>query len=310
MTSTITDPQTPPTHPTMPERPEPNHTQDQTELNNSIWIIQINLNKSERAHLDIINDRVSSKYDIMLIQEPHMTTFNAIQTPANLRPVYPKNRLQNKAQIRLVIWVNKKLNTKDWIILDIPETNDITAIQLKGPYRKLSIFNIYNDCTHSRNKVILNTYIRSNSNIILETDNHHMIWAGDFNRHHPLWDDNKDIHLFTHQAIRRAEGLIEIMADYNLAMTLLKGIPTLQHMRTKKYSRPDNFFCTEALQEMITKCKVDPSSRPTSTDHFPIITHIQLPQDYINTPPSERQIGTILSASYVSDYVIQQTCRL
>jgi ribonuclease HI len=35
---------------------------------------------------------------------------------------------------------------------------------------------------------------------------------------------------------------------------------------------------------MIIKCEVDPASRPTSTDHYPILTHILLPQERINAP--------------------------
>ena len=116
-------------------------------------------------------------------------------------------------------------STKNWIMLDIPDTNNITVIQMKGPYRKVSIFNIYNDCTHSRNETILQRYIKKNANTILGTKNHHMIWAGDFNRHHPLWDNNKDTYLFTQQAIRAAEGLIELIAMFNLDMALPKKIP-------------------------------------------------------------------------------------
>ena len=70
-----------------------------------IRIMQCNLNKSERAHLDIINERVSQKYDIMLIQEPYTTKFNAIRAPANFRPVYPRNRRDAEAQVRSAIWV-------------------------------------------------------------------------------------------------------------------------------------------------------------------------------------------------------------
>lgn len=119
----------------------------QAESHKNIKILQINLNKSEKAHLDIINDKVSMNYNVILIQEPHTMAFNAIRSPANFRPVYPKNRLQDNAQIRSVIWVNRKLDTNNWTILDIPDSNDITAIQLNGPYSKLAIFNIvYNDC--------------------------------------------------------------------------------------------------------------------------------------------------------------------
>ena len=73
----------------MLEQPaDPAHQEEQQPT--KIRIMQINLNKSERAHLDIINEKVSSKYDIMLIQEPYTTQFNAIRTPANFRPVSPK----------------------------------------------------------------------------------------------------------------------------------------------------------------------------------------------------------------------------
>lgn len=106
-----------------------------------------------------------------------------------------------------------------------------------------------------------------------------MIWAGDFNRHHPLWDSDEDTHLFTPQVTRRAEGLIELLATYDLTMPLLKGIPMLQHMVTKRYSRPDNVFSTPGVSELIVKCEVIPSLHPTSTDHFPIVTDILLPQE-------------------------------
>jgi hypothetical protein len=95
----------------MPLQQEPTNVQDEDPK--SIILLQINLNKSEKAHLDIINESVSQKYDIILIQEPYTTKFNAIRTPANFRPVYPPNRFQNDAQIRSVIWVNKRLETKD-----------------------------------------------------------------------------------------------------------------------------------------------------------------------------------------------------
>jgi ribonuclease HI len=267
-----------PEHPTAP--------QDYTANNDSIRILQINLNKSEKAHLDILNVKVSQLYDIMLIQEPYATAFQGIRTPTNFRPVFPSNRFQSEDSIRSVIWVNRKIDTKNWLILDIPGTSDITAIQLKGPYGTLSIFNIYNDCTHSRNETTLRRYIHDNAATILATENHHMLLAGDFNRHHPLWDDDENTHLFTQQATRQAEGLINMIAAYDLNMPLPKGIPTLQHMVSKRYSRPDNVFNTPGLSELITKCEVDPSSRPACTDHFPILTNILLPQERISSQPT------------------------
>ena len=251
-----------------------------------LHILQINLNKSEKSHLDTINGRLSEKYDIILIQEPHVTKFNAIQTPPNFRPVFPRNRFQDNAQIRSVIWVSKHLETKHWKIIDIKDTNNITAIQLTGEYGKIIIFNIYNDCTHSRNEATLRNYILTHRNTLIDDNESHMIWAGDFNRHHPLWGDNKDTHLFTIQVLREVENIINLLADYNMEMALPKGIPMLQHMRTKKYSRPDNFFCSTMLRHYIIKCQVKAQMRPTSTNHFPIETQLDLPQSRIPPDPS------------------------
>ena len=117
--------------------------------------------------------------------------------------------------------MNRKINTSNWISLDIPNTNDITAIQLKNAIRVISIFNIYNDCTHSRNENILNSFLINNRNNLLASKRYHMIWAGDFNRHHPMWDNDNDIHLFTPQATGQAENLIELIANHDLHMALL-----------------------------------------------------------------------------------------
>jgi len=253
---------------------------------NTLKILQINLNKSEKAHLELINGQLSKTWDIILIQELHTTVFNYIRTPTNFRPVYPENRGRDGSKVRSAIWVNKKLETKHWKIIDIPDTNDITAIQMKGEYGKLTIFNIYNDCTHSRNEDKLKSFIRKHANKIIATETDHMIWAGDFNRHHPLWDRSEDTHLFTREAITAANGLIDLLDEYGMEMALPKGIPTLQHMRSKRYSRPDNVFCTQPIMDHITRCEVDTRIRPPCTDHFPIATTISLPQHRIEEPPS------------------------
>jgi endonuclease/exonuclease/phosphatase family metal-dependent hydrolase len=198
---------------------QPHANNSSTEADKMIKIFQINLNKSEKAHLELVNSNVSERYDIMLIQEPYTTTFNGIRTPSNFRPICSSNRYRDPTQIRSVIWVNKNLDTRNWTIVDVPDTSDITAIQLKGPYGRITIFNVYNDCTHARNEAILKRYIRRHANTILHTENHHMIWAGDFNRHHPLWDDDEDTHLFTREATRNAEAFIELLADFDMQMT-------------------------------------------------------------------------------------------
>ena len=168
----------------------------------------------------------------------------------------------------------------------MPNTNDLTAIQLKNGHRKLTIFNIYNDCTHSNTETTLRTYLQANNRRIISENDDSMIWAGDFNRHHPLWDRDEDTHLFTGQAQRAAEKLIELLAEHDMTMALPKGPPTLQHMSSKRHSRPDNVFCTPNLRENIIRCEVAPSHRPTCTDHYPIVTHLTTPQIRLAASPN------------------------
>ena len=243
-------------------------------------ILQINLNKSEKAHLEMINSIKAEDWDVVLVQEPHATAFNAIRMPTRFRPVFPDDRGRNGSPVRSVMWISSSLETRDWKILNILNTNDITAIQLsggRGAHGLLTIFNVYNDCTNPNTEVALGTYLREQAASILPNDQAKMLWAGDFNRHHPLWDRDEDTHLFTTQATRAAERLIGMLAD-NMAMALPNGIPTLQHMRSKRYSRPDNVFCNPLLLSDVASCEVVPGMRPPCTDNFPIATVLNLHQ--------------------------------
>ncbi|PPQ88249.1 hypothetical protein CVT24_006574, partial [Panaeolus cyanescens] len=47
-------------------------------------------------------------------------------------------------------------------------------------------------------------------------------------------------------------------------------------MVTKRYSRPDNVFCTEGTLERVLRCEVLHGERPACTDHYPITTEIEL----------------------------------
>jgi len=178
-----------------------------------------------------------------------------------------------------VIWVNTEINTKSWNIIKVPDTNDITAIQVHGPYGTLSIFNIYNSCTHSQTEVTFRNFLHENADSISWGNNRHMMWCGDFNRHHPLWDREEDVHLFTSDALRKVGPLIELLANYDMEMILEKGVPTLQHLQSKRYSRPDNVFCSSPIATSVIRCDVDPRACPTKTDNFPMVTILELPQE-------------------------------
>ena len=258
-----------------------------------LWILQVNLNKSSKAHLELYNKVSQREWDIVLVQEPHVTAMGNIRTPNGYVTVTPVDRYKDGAPTtRAVTWVSSDLATSSWKILNMPGTNDVTTIQMAGEYGRLTIINIYNDCTHARTLRAVREFLRVNRAEIMSRPDDHLIWAGDFNRHHPLWDDELDDRLFTPAALEDAGKLIEILADLNLKMALPKGQPTLEHLVTKKFSRPDNVWCTEDTFDLIIRCEVDPSLRPPATDHFPIATYVDLPQER-TTPRASYNFRTV-----------------
>ena len=77
-----------------------------------------------------------------------------------------------------------------------------------------------------------------------------MLWCGDFNRHHPLWDEDWNCHLFTASALQVVGRLLEKITDHNICMILPKDIPTLEAKSTKNWSQPNNIFCSAGMGQV------------------------------------------------------------
>jgi hypothetical protein len=61
-----------------------------------------------------------------------------------------------------------------------------------------------------------------------------------------------------------------------MKMTLPPFIPTLRSHSTGNHTRVDNVFCTENLVDAIIKCNTEDATRPVKTDHYPIVTQIDI----------------------------------
>jgi hypothetical protein len=82
----------------------------------------------------------------------------------------------------------------------------------------------------------LDHFITNNQHDVYFDKHNYMLWCGDFNRHHPLWDEAHNGHLFTPAALEEAHKLIEIVADHDMVMTLPKDLPALQAMNTGNWT--------------------------------------------------------------------------
>ena len=255
------------------------HTVNKEHKELAIW--QQNLNKSPNCQHGLISSGRLAKHniDIIALQEPSINFLSKTIASRDWVPLYPSTHEKQPEKTRSVILVRSDILTESWEQLDFP-SGDVTALRIKESWGTLTIFNIYNDCEHDDTLEALTLYHRQHNRNILGTETtrheHHVIWLGDFNRHHPYWDNPEDNRLFTKSAREAAEQLLKAIADIGMDMALAKGIPTHQHNATKKWTRLDQVFISEHTMEAVTICDTIPEERGVNTDHVPIVTVLDL----------------------------------
>ena len=128
----------------------------------------------------------------------------------------------------------------------------MVIIQFSGPFGNCTLINIYNDVRSNETLTMLSNFLETNSHMIYPHNTDHLICLGDFNRHHPVWEDKRNSHLLTTCYLEHVQALINLLADYSLFMLLPKDYPTLQASNTKNWTRVDNVFCSDHTAECFT----------------------------------------------------------
>ena len=246
---------------------------------NTIKIWQQNVNKSRLCQHDLISSgRLTREgIDIIALQEPYINYIGGTITSNEWTVIFPTIHKKEPAKTRSIIFIRTSMVTDRWSQIDI-NSEDITAIKIYGDWGTLALFNAYIDCNHDR---ALEELVSTSSKYGTgeggpPQQQKHTIWLGDFNRHHPHWDSPADNRLFTTEARRAAERLIDAIANAGLEMALPPGTATHQHNVTKKWTRLDQVFLSEHSLETLISCDVDQSARGICTDHLPIRTELNM----------------------------------
>jgi len=129
----------------------------------------------------------------------------------------------------------------------ITGTNDMTTIHVCTAVGKVIILDIYYDCTNADMIYKICSFLTDHCDTLMMQDLGHMIWHGDFNCHHPMWDEECNSHLFTVAAMTGAELLILLIANFGTSMALPLGTTTLQSHAMGNWTRVDNVFFSEGL---------------------------------------------------------------
>ena len=131
-------------------------------------------------------------------------------------------------------------------------------MQVWGDSGNINIYNIYNNCQHDATLEALDAHLHACRGAGGQNAGSCMLWCGDLNRHHLLWDEDWNCHLFIASALQAVDRLLEKIADHNMIMVLPKDIPTLEAKSTKNWTQPDNIFCSTDMEELIVLCDTDP----------------------------------------------------
>jgi ribonuclease HI len=245
--------------------------------NINIW--QQNVNKSPTCQHDLISSKslIDLGINIVALQEPAINHVHMTIATKDWISIYPSTHSSKPEKTRSVLLISAALTSDSWQQMDFP-SGDVTIIQVNGTWGKLTIFNIYNDCEHNHTVTLLTEYLHNHADETNDTEegNVHNIWLGDFNRHHPHWDDPEDTRLFTRDALNAAELLIEAVAEAGLEMILPSGMPTHQHNVSKCWSRLDNVFLSDHSTDLLISCATLPEQRGVCTDHLPILTKLDM----------------------------------
>jgi hypothetical protein len=125
---------------------------------NQLRIYQLICNASNDAQLIMLNSLNPNDWDIIALQEPYIDFKGVTRTTPPWYVVYPSHHYTTLQDTRSVMLINKKLSTNSWESLQL-DSSDITAIPLSGDFGYIRLFNIYNDCNHSRTLQCLKRYL-------------------------------------------------------------------------------------------------------------------------------------------------------
>ena len=221
-----------------------------------IW--QQNLNKLRIAQEDLINSDIHKNYDVLILQEPYIDAYGNTKAMRCWHVVYASSWRMDSLLPRAVVFVSTALDTNQWSQIHIPNTRDMVAVQVTGEFGSITIYNVYMACDSAESIKRLGGHMASRWQGPQPTGDSYTLWGGDFNHHHPMWDEERNSHLFTAAALREADKLLALVADYGMEMLLPKDIPTLEVMATKNWTRPDNVFSSDNLGDKVIYCTTDP----------------------------------------------------
>lgn len=242
-------------------------------LDSSTRVMQVNLNRSEKATESALEVGIELNIDIILVQEPWIlkegSTSRSIAHSSftQILPKYKDNRP------RTLAYISKYYRNTVTLATSSPEDPDLLVLDIGEGSPKIQILNIYNEAdlagegVYTIERCLFERQINSSS-----------ILLGDFNSHHPWWDPLA-------KKSTNADKLVDWFEEQELELINTPGIGTFYRPNLARESVLDLTLATPHLASQIQDWQV---IKEIGSDHYGILFTIQGNQEPLEYPFQER----------------------
>ncbi len=251
----------------------------------------------------LINDHQSQDLDILLIQEPSITTYRTHVNHSAWR-LYRPTTDTDTARFRSLVYVNRRLSTSSHrqVYCNHP---DITAVKIWTADSQTLVLSVYipsapiytgDDGTAEPAL----TAIQNTITTTVQDDRRptNVILSGDFNRHHPMWGGNHIQPRF----IEDASDLITFFQTNSLQSCLPRGTATFWPLNDPgKFSTIDQTVTDRP--DLLVKCHLYHENY--GSDHRATYIEWKL-QTQVRTPTKPRKAYDRAEWNKIGEVVVQQ----
>ena len=233
------------------------NNQNKHRTTQTIAILQYNLNKNRSTTYSVLNDPISSKYAILLLQEQYFSKYSNSSLTHRSWELFESKSMENNPP-RAAIYLNKTILpalSYETIAMEIPDVVAI-AVRLNQEQHPTLILNIYNTKTSTQLRD-LRTHLRRH---LRNNTYNGIIIAGDFNLHHPLWNPSN-----RHDQDAEADILIDTMSQLRLKPILPAGTVTFIRAKTAI----DLVWGNDYVEQRLIKCRIA-TTCDHGSDHHPV----------------------------------------
>jgi len=236
-------------------------------MSTKLTLLQYNVNKSrEKVLIGLLEEREIVKFDILAIQEPWRNTSNGQGYNPSNSPFYLIQKTSRDSErARTAIYVNKRIPKSQ--ISEIYKEKDLISLRMSTTKEDIYIHNLYIEpLPHSTKDLPPILAILQG---LLKNKGRHII-LGDFNLHHPLWNDpTYDKYHYI------ADNLLDIVSEIGAVLYTPKGLKTRNCQRGIHHEKTTIDLLFSNIEEIETIPRIS-ENLEQSSDHLPIETTFRI----------------------------------